>query len=300
MPTTRAAGCRRKRCRPTDEVVYSRVLETYAPIEPHNPLSRRLSHRRRSGDRCPVLRCAARGQQTFELNEQTFNQWLFNASQGTFDPDSELTLTLEAVDRVCGLSDPQKEKLRLAGRGDFARFEQQVDELRAKYVGKTYEQNEIGEIYQKIQPLGADLPGRACWASRRCSPKCLLRSLTPEQARKFDAIEAERRQARYAAKVRLFVAVMERSCPLTDKQRTAGRAARGGNQAAQAVRPIRLVRRSCIRPARFPTRSTSKLSTRRKCGSSSKCCSKGRAWSIFCGSRRYWQMNKRNDACECH
>ncbi len=169
-----------------------------------------------------ALCCApvALGQDTFELNEQTFNQWLFSASQGTFNPDSELTLTVEAVDRVCTLTDPQKEKLRLAANGDFARFERQVDELRAEYVGKTYSQNEIGQIYQKIQPLGqvyqAGLLGDASLFS-----KVLANTLTLEQAAKFDRIEAERRRARYAAKVGLFVATMERSCPLTDKQRTA-------------------------------------------------------------------------------
>jgi hypothetical protein len=156
--------------------------------------------------------------QDFELNEQTFNQWLYSASQGTFDADSELALTIEAVDRVCALSDDQKDKLKLAGRGDFARFEQRVDDLRAQYVGKTYSQDEIGEIYQKIQPLGeiyqAGLLGNSSLFS-----KVLERTLSTEQAEKFDRIEAERRQARYKAKVGLFVAALQRSCALTDKQR---------------------------------------------------------------------------------
>ncbi len=169
-----------------------------------------------------VACCAsiAAGQDTFELNEQTFNQWLFSASQGSFNPDSELTLTVEAVDRVCTLTDPQKEKLRLAANGDFARFKRKVNELRAEYVGKTYSQNEIGQIYQKIQPLGqvyqAGLLGDASLFS-----KVLANTLTLEQAAKFDHIEAERRRARYAAKVGLFVVTLERNCPLTDKQRTA-------------------------------------------------------------------------------
>jgi hypothetical protein len=157
--------------------------------------------------------------QDFQLNEQTFNQWLFQASQGNFDPDSELALTIEAVDRVCALTDPQKDKLQLAGRGDYARFDRQVDELRAEYVGKTFSQEQIGEVYQKIQPLGeqyqAGLLGDASLFS-----KVLEKNLTPEQSEKFDHIENERRKARYAAKVGLFVAGLQRSCALTDKQRT--------------------------------------------------------------------------------
>jgi hypothetical protein len=92
-------------------------------------------------------------QNSFELNDQTFNQWLFSSSQGNFDPTSELTLNLEAVDRICGLNEEQKQKLTTAAHGDFARFGRQVDALKAKYVGKTYDQNEVGLIYQKIQPL---------------------------------------------------------------------------------------------------------------------------------------------------
>src|SRR5688572_3235733 len=70
---------------------------------------------------------AACAQDSFELNDQTFNQWLFSASQGTFDPTSELTLNLEAVDRICGLNEDQKQKLSTAAHGDYARFGRQVD-----------------------------------------------------------------------------------------------------------------------------------------------------------------------------
>jgi hypothetical protein len=159
-------------------------------------------------------------EEQFVLNEQTFNQWLYNASQGTFDSESELTLTIEAVDRTCGLSTEQKEKLRLAGRGDYARFEQQVDQLRVKFVGKSYAQNEIGEIYQKVQPLGAAYQA-GLLGETSLFAKVLARSLTREQAEDFSQLEARRRQARFAAKVGLFVAAIERSCPFSDQQRSA-------------------------------------------------------------------------------
>jgi hypothetical protein len=158
--------------------------------------------------------------QEFELNDQTFNQWLFSASQGQFDPTSELTLNLEAVDRVCGLSEEQKAKLRIAGQGDYARFGRQVDELRAEFVGKTYNQNEIGNIYQKIQPLGQVYQAGLLGDSSLFS-KVLANTLTLEQAANFDRIAEERQRARYSAKVRMFVVTVERTCPLTDKQRTA-------------------------------------------------------------------------------
>jgi len=162
----------------------------------------------------------AHAQDNFELNEETFNQWLFNESQGRYDPDSELALMVDSIDRVCDLNDDQKTKLGLAAHGDFARFERKVDELRSEYVGKSYGQNQIGEIYQKIQPLGqvyqAGLLGNDSLFS-----KVLESTLTSEQAAKFEKVETERRQARYRAKVRLFVVTVQRSCALTDVQRRA-------------------------------------------------------------------------------
>jgi hypothetical protein len=166
-----------------------------------------------------ILSCAlGASAQDFQLNEETFNQWLYSASQGTFDPDGEMALTIEAIDRVCKLTDDQKDKLELAARGDFSRFEHQVDDLRAEHVGKTYGQNEIGEVYQKIQPLAAQYQAGLLGDASLFS-KVLEGSLTSEQSQKFERIEQERRHARYAAKVGLFVAGLQRTCALTAKQR---------------------------------------------------------------------------------
>jgi hypothetical protein len=162
----------------------------------------------------------AYAQDSFELNDQTFNQWLFSASQGTYDPTSELTLNLEAVDRICGLNEDQKQKLSTAAHGDYARFGRQVDALKAKYVGKTYDQNEVGEIYQKIQPL-AQVYQAGLLGDESLFTKMLNRTLTSEQADKHRLADEERRRTRYTSKVGLFVLTVERTCPLTEKQRTA-------------------------------------------------------------------------------
>jgi hypothetical protein len=159
-------------------------------------------------------------QDSFELNDQTFNQWLFSASQGNFDPTSELTLNLEAVDRICGLNEEQKQRLSTAAHGDFARFGRQVDALKAKYVGKTYGQNEVGEIYQKIQPL-AQVYQSGLLGDESLFAKMLTRTLTSEQSEKYQRADEDRRRTRYMSKVGLFVLTVERTCPLTEKQRTA-------------------------------------------------------------------------------
>src|SRR4051794_29276564 len=58
-------------------------------------------------------------QQAFVLNENQFDQWIFNgrfnASTARAGLESILALHVEEVDRACGLTADQKQKLLLAG-----------------------------------------------------------------------------------------------------------------------------------------------------------------------------------------
>ena len=170
---------------------------------------------------CAVLLCASASpaQDQFDLNEQQFNQWLYGNSK-PLHVASELSAEIEGVDRVCSLSPEQKEKLKLAGRGDEVRFSERVDELRARLVGKSYEQNEINEIYQQIQPLAQEYRAGVLGKSSLFY-KVLNGTLEPPQQEVFQRFQAERRAARHAARIRLYIAQLERGCPLTHEQRTA-------------------------------------------------------------------------------
>src|SRR4051794_20213195 len=83
---------------------------------------------------CAVLYCAdlARAQNKFVMDDNQFNSWLFQGNGQPPDEDSEVTLMVEAMDRSCHLNAAQKEKLRLAGHGDYARFDQKVTDLRSE------------------------------------------------------------------------------------------------------------------------------------------------------------------------
>ena len=154
------------------------------------------------------------------MDENQFNGWLFQGTGQVPDEDSEVTLMVEAIDRSCHLTAEQKEKLRLAGHGDYARFDQKVNDLRSECVGKTYDQNEMQELYQKFQPLTEQYQA-GMLGSNSLFAKVVHRALTPEQQEEYEAAEAERRKTRHAAKVRLFVAILEQSCPLKASQRDA-------------------------------------------------------------------------------
>jgi hypothetical protein len=157
----------------------------------------------------------------FQLEENTFNQWVYGntrTSRTPKDAETEIAVAVDAVDRTCKLTDPQREKLRLAARGDYARFNQRVDLMREKYVDKVHNQNEIGRIHQEIQPLNVTFQAGLLGPSSLFA-KSLHGILTPQQMEKYNAEQTERIRNRHDAKVRLFVAVLERRCPLTEAQR---------------------------------------------------------------------------------
>src|SRR3954451_5772342 len=80
-------------------------------------------------------------QNKFVMDENNFNAWLYQGNRQAPDQESETTLMVEAIDRSCHLTAEQKEKLRLGGQGDYARFEQKVNDLRSECIGKSYDQN---------------------------------------------------------------------------------------------------------------------------------------------------------------
>jgi hypothetical protein len=158
--------------------------------------------------------------QPTELTDQQFDQWLYSGHRDNNLADSQISLAIESIDRVCHLTPPQRDKLQLAGRGDFVRLQQQVDSLRSQYVGKIYDQNEVGKVLEKLQPL-INTYRAGLFGSSSLFSKVLHRSLTPEQLQEYDDVEAERLKQRHNDKVRLFVGALGRDCPLKEDQRLA-------------------------------------------------------------------------------
>jgi len=168
--------------------------------------------------------CGPAGGQDFTLTEQQFNQWLTGGMFGTMSPQqligSQLDVQIHRLEEACRLTPEQKEKIRLAGLGDAARFEDRVSQLRKKMVDKSYDQNEVNEIFQEIQPLQQEYQA-GLLGEGSLFRKVLDRTLDDGQKVEYEAMQAERRAARYAARVRLYVATLERSAPMTAKQRQA-------------------------------------------------------------------------------
>lgn len=157
----------------------------------------------------------------FEIHESNFNQWVFgaqNASQGLSHIESRLALEVEAVHRVCGLTEEQKAKLQLAGHGDVKRFFDAVAVLHAKFMKVRRNRNAFNGLWQDIQPLRVKFSG-GLFREGSFFRKVLSRSLNAEQSSKYEEAESERRRFHYHAKLAFAVTMMERAMPLRAEQR---------------------------------------------------------------------------------
>jgi hypothetical protein len=103
--------------------------------------------------------------------------------------------TLEQIDRICELTEAQKLKLELAGRGDIKRFFDRAERLRAE----CNRSEEIADL-EEFRTWSAELKGEtmSLWRSASVGPlearslvaKCMKSSLTAEQLAKYARFEA--------------------------------------------------------------------------------------------------------------
>jgi hypothetical protein len=157
-----------------------------------------------------------------QIPEETFDQWIFgasrNASQGRKRIESLLTLQVESVERACELSDAQKGKLRLAGRGDMKRFYAGVEEARKRFREARQDPNKFNQIWQEIQPLQTKL-NSGFFDDASLFYKVLKRTLDAAQTAEYEQREYERRKFRYETKIGLAIVMVENGMPLRDEQR---------------------------------------------------------------------------------
>jgi hypothetical protein len=157
------------------------------------------------------------------MPEAQFDQWVFQQDQNAAGArkrlEAFLTLQVEEIDRACGLTDAQKQKVQLTGRGDIARFFSRYEELRQKFLRLNPDQERfMQEMWQEIRPLQMTLQ-TGLFQDDSLLFKSLHHTLTPEQLPRYEAVARERRQLYHRANVELAVAMIEQTMPLRDAQR---------------------------------------------------------------------------------
>jgi len=165
---------------------------------------------------------AANGANRFVLNEANFDQWVFgNASPKNLSTEERfkalLAVNIADVERSCPLSESQKRKLLLAGRGDIKRFTDRVADARAVFHRLNNDQNGINAIFQETQPLAA-LLANGLFGVDSLYTKTLATTLEPEQAARYREAVREKQRFRYKAKVALALANLDEAVGFTSEQ----------------------------------------------------------------------------------
>ena len=160
--------------------------------------------------------------QNFEMPENQFDSWVFQNLQTVAAArkrlDQMLVLRMDDIDQTCQLTEAQRKKLLLAGRGDVLQFFEQVEVVRKKFLLVRKDQQKFNQIWQEISPLQVRFQA-GLFDDGSLYHKTLRNMLKGEQLSKFSQVDGERRKFQYRAKVELIVAMLENALPLRDEQR---------------------------------------------------------------------------------
>ncbi len=169
-----------------------------------------------------LLDVAVAAVQQPQWTDAQFDQWVFQhhrtASAARKNMLTQLSLHAQDVDRVCSLTDAQKKKLQLAGRGDIKRFFDRYEKVKRKFQLIKNDQQKFNQIWQDITPLQATMQ-TGLFHDDSFLHKSLRNTLIGEQVTKYDTVAQLRRAFRHRAKIELAVTLIEQGMPLTDAQR---------------------------------------------------------------------------------
>ncbi len=167
-----------------------------------------------------------------QWTDENFEQWVFNrgggpggnAASARKELDRSLLLNIQDIDRVCKLTETQKKKLELAGRGDIKRFYDHYEVVKQKFQRLKQKQQDDNwqelwnELWQDINPLQMSFQS-GLFHEDSLLHKSLRHTLTAEQLPRYQAQAEERRRFYHLASIELAVNSFEECMPLRDAQR---------------------------------------------------------------------------------
>jgi hypothetical protein len=131
-----------------------------------------------------------------------------------------LTSQVQELDRLCRLTDAQRQKLHLAGRGDVHRFFARYEAAKQKAFSLPPEVQNVRTIQQEASALRTILQS-GLFHEASLLQKSLPNTLTDEQFARYDAMERERRAARHRTTIEQALNTLQRSVALREPQRRA-------------------------------------------------------------------------------
>jgi hypothetical protein len=155
--------------------------------------------------------------------DANIDNWLFGNRRFSDNPSQKLSLILKvksaAFARMAGLSESQREKLLLAGEGDIRRFLDRVDEIKLKHRSNEMPQGAWNRIFQEIQPLRDVLLRNQLFGSDSLFAKTARKTLTSEQAARYEKNESERLLFQHRTRIASTVVRLSNYLGLRDEQR---------------------------------------------------------------------------------
>lgn len=144
------------------------------------------------------------------------------ADEATYKRQLEQSLEMRAerVSKVAGLDAAQESKLKLAVQGDLGRFYREIMTVREATKALNI-QNAADQqrAWQEVMPL-QQRAAKGILDENSLFEKMLSVTLTAEQREKYDNYLRERDVAHFTSILKMTVADMEKSLPLTERQRT--------------------------------------------------------------------------------
>jgi hypothetical protein len=152
-------------------------------------------------------------------NLEQVDQWVFGRFGGSGGArtrlDSSLELRLEDLSRTCGISDGQKKKLKLAGRGDIKRFFDRVEEVKRRFQAQN---DPNANIWPELQPLQVEI-NAGLFGDNSIYAKAIRNTLSDDQAARYETVRRQRTSVRHRSAVEWFVAHVDKGLGLSDDQR---------------------------------------------------------------------------------
>ena len=160
------------------------------------------------------------------LTEDQFREW---ADQTVFGANrtvaacrarlvGRLELTLEHLDRTCGITDAQAKKLRVAGYGDIKRVLDRLEDIKRSFALVKDDPVEVARLQSDIKDMGA-ASGRPLFEDGSIFWKTLRKTLRSDQAAKYDFGSRQSKLFRHQAMVDQTVQLIDVAVGFKDAQR---------------------------------------------------------------------------------
>jgi hypothetical protein len=157
-----------------------------------------------------------------QVSDRQFDRWIF-ASDGGADSarmltESRLKSRIGYIEHLCGLSQNQRKKLEVAGRGDIKRFFDRVEEKRNQFHHGEMHQAELIQEMTEVQKMGRDYRA-TIFNDRSMFGKVLATLLDQEQADRYRRNRDDARLSRHQSRVEWVALTLQKNLLLTDVQR---------------------------------------------------------------------------------